>query len=119
MPGGSSYKFGRFPFKYNSLIDNYLSVGWPTNAQTKPQLIAALNGMLADAPEVFQSRRLLGEMCSYAYDDSNGMSAPEGLHDDLVMAMGIALVVRGQAKWVTTGMLPVDRGAGLQPARTG
>ena len=89
--------------------DGDLSLGWPTNAQTKPQLVAELRAMLADAPSVFQSRRLLEEMRAYAYDASGGMAAPEGLHDDLLMAMGIALVVRGQARWVTTGLLPMER----------
>lgn len=88
-----------------------LSLGWPTNAQTKPQLVAALAAMLGDAPGVFQSRRLLAEMRAYRFDDSGAMAAPEGLHDDLLVAMGIALVVRGQVRPVITGALPVVRSA--------
>jgi len=79
-----------------------LALGWPTNAQTKPQLVAALHAMLADAPGAFHSRRLLEEMRSYAYDASGATTAPEGLHDDLLIAMGIAMVVRAGAKWIQT-----------------
>jgi hypothetical protein len=88
-----------------------LAIGWPTNAQTKPQMVAALAGMLADAPVVFQSRRLLGEMRAYAYDESGATNAPEGMHDDLLVAMGIALVVRGQAKWAATAALDLNLSA--------
>lgn len=86
-----------------------LSLGWPTNAQTKPQLVAALAGMLADAPAVLQSRRLLGEMRSYSYDASGSTGAPEGLHDDLVTAMGIAFAVRTSASSTFTAKPPIGR----------
>lgn len=72
--------------------------GFPTNAQTKPQVIGALSAMLGDAPATLMSRRLLEEMRAYRFDDDGGMGAPSGMHDDTVMAMGIALVVRGRVR---------------------
>ncbi len=72
--------------------------GFPTNAQTKPQVIGALSAMLGDAPSTLMSRRLLEEMRAYRFEDGGGMSAPAGMHDDTVMAMGIALVVRGRVR---------------------
>jgi hypothetical protein len=71
-----------------------LDAGWPTNASTKPQVVGALSAMLGDAPSALQSRRLLEEMRNFGYDAGGEMKAPEGMHDDLVMAMGIAYAVR-------------------------
>lgn len=69
-------------------------VGWPTNAQTKPQAIGVLDRMLREAPGVSCSKRLLEQCRGYSYDDRGGTSALPGAHDDLVMAMAIALAVR-------------------------
>lgn len=71
-----------------------LDAGWPTNSSTKPQAVGALSAMLGDAPGALQSRRLLEEMRNFSYDAGGEMRATEGMHDDLVMAMGIALAVR-------------------------
>jgi hypothetical protein len=76
------------------------SPGWPMNAQTKPQAIGALGDMLRDAPGVFRSRRLLEQCRSYAYGDGEKMGARPGMHDDLVIAVGIALAVRAQGRGV-------------------
>lgn len=72
--------------------------GWPTNAQTKPQAIGALDCMLRETPGVFQSRRLLEQCRGYSYDDRGSTSALPGAHDDLVMATAIALAVRTTAR---------------------
>ena len=71
-----------------------LDAGWPTNSSTKPQVVGALSAMLGDVPGALQSRRLLEEMRNFSYDAGGEMRAPEGMHDDLVMAMGIAYAVR-------------------------
>jgi hypothetical protein len=78
--------------------------GWPMNAQTKPEAIQALARMLRDAPEVFSSARLLEQCRSFSWTEDGGMAAREGTvsddssgHDDLVIAMAIALAVRAQA----------------------
>lgn len=78
--------------------------GWPMNAQTKPEAIQALTRMLRDAPEVFNSLRLLEQCRSFAWTEDGSMAArggtagnDAGKHDDLVIAMAIALAVRAQA----------------------
>lgn len=71
--------------------------GWPTNAQTKPQAIGELTKMLRDAPGAFASKRLLEQCRSFCHSEGGRMGARPGTHDDLVMAMAIALAVRAQA----------------------
>lgn len=72
--------------------------GWPTNVQTKPQAIGVLDRMLREAPEVFHSKRLLEQCRGYSYDDRGSTGALAGSHDDLVMAMAIALAVRASTR---------------------
>jgi hypothetical protein len=71
-------------------------LGWPTNAQTKPQAIGALGKMLRDASAAFASRRLLEQCRSFAYGDDGEMSALPGAHDDLIIAAAIACAIREQ-----------------------
>ncbi len=68
--------------------------GWPTTAQTKPQAIGALGRMIAEAPDTIQSARLLEQCRGYCFGENGETRAPAGEHDDLVMAMAIALAVR-------------------------
>lgn len=88
-----------------------LALGFPTTSVTKPQVAGALMAMLADGPEVFQSRWLLAEMRGFRYDESGAMGAPSGEHDDLVMAFGIGLVVRGMVRSPFLGSMGVGSGA--------
>jgi hypothetical protein len=71
--------------------------GWPMNARTKPQVIAALARVLREAPEALTSARLLEQCRNFAYGDDGGMNARAGLHDDLVIAAAIAFAVRARA----------------------
>jgi hypothetical protein len=64
------------------------------NAQTKPPAVAGLERMLRDAPKAFASARLLEQCRSYVYLRDGESGARAGEHDDLVMAMAIALAVR-------------------------
>jgi hypothetical protein len=68
--------------------------GWPMNAQTKPLAVEMLRKMLRDAPRAFQSRRLLEQCRSFVYHDNGQTGALPGAHDDLVIAVAIALAVR-------------------------
>lgn len=71
-----------------------LAPGWPTNVQTKPLVMARLGRMLREAPEAIASSRLLEQCRGFVYGDNGEMCARGGMHDDLVMAMAIALAVR-------------------------
>jgi hypothetical protein len=68
--------------------------GFLMNAATRPQTVEALRDMLRDAPESFSSQRLLEQLRAFSYDDSGRAAAPPGVHDDLVIAAGIACAVR-------------------------
>lgn len=78
--------------------------GWPMNARTKPEAIQELARMLRDAPETFNSSRLLEQCREFSWTAGGGMAARGGRlandsngHDDLVIAMAIALAVRAQS----------------------
>lgn len=64
--------------------------GWLTSAVTRPAMIENFASMLAIAPTLFRSPRLLQECRTFVrqVDGSSGASA--GAHDDCVMAMAIA-----------------------------
>jgi hypothetical protein len=79
--------------------------GWPMNARTKPEAIQALARMLRDAPETLNSLRLLEQCRGFSWTAGDGMAARGGSsarggfssHDDLVIAMAIAVAVRAQS----------------------
>jgi hypothetical protein len=81
-----------YPRLYRHRGDSTL--GWPTNAQTKPYATNLLATLLRDAPHCFASPRLIAQCRSYSYLDSGGTGAQPGTHDDLVIALAIAHAVR-------------------------
>jgi hypothetical protein len=68
--------------------------GWLTTSVSRPSMIGRLDAALVDAPEIFQSRLLLGECRSFVRLPNGGMGAQSGSHDDRVMAMAIGLAAR-------------------------
>jgi hypothetical protein len=68
--------------------------GWLTTKVSRPAVIAQLEAALVEAPELFQSRRLLGECRSFVRLPNGSSGAQSGTHDDLVMAMAIGLAAR-------------------------
>jgi hypothetical protein len=80
--------------------------GWPMNWQTKPQVVGTLAQALETVPEIFSSPRLLEQCRSFVYRDDGEAGALPGTHDDLVMAMGIALAVRLRSTRTSFAALP-------------
>jgi hypothetical protein len=70
--------------------------GWLTNMVSKPDAIARFGALLLEQPEMFASKRLLGECRTYVSGESGKTGAASGAHDDLVMAMAIAQTVRAE-----------------------
>lgn len=68
--------------------------GWLTTSVSRPSAIARLDAVLVEFPEIFQSRRLLAECRSFVRLPNGNMGAQAGAHDDLVMAMAIAIAAR-------------------------
>ena len=70
--------------------------GWLTTSVSRPAMIGQLDAALVESPERFQSRRLLGECRSFVRLANGATGAQSGTHDDLVMAMAIALAARAE-----------------------
>lgn len=70
--------------------------GWLTTAVSKPEMTARLGSLLEQRPEMFQSRRLLGECRTFVGRERGKTGAANGAHDDLVMAMAVAQAVRAE-----------------------
>jgi len=68
--------------------------GWVTSAVSRPPMIENFAAMLAVAPTLFRSARLLQECRTFVRHFDGGSGASAGAHDDCVMAMAIAQAVR-------------------------
>lgn len=69
-------------------------LGWRTDPQTRPMLLANLHAVVTQTPELIESRETLQEMLRFVYNDRQRPEAAPGEHDDLVMAAGIAHQIR-------------------------
>ncbi|HVJ08790.1 MAG TPA: hypothetical protein VM554_10425 [Acidisarcina sp.] len=70
--------------------------GWLTTSVSRPAALARIGSALVEEPEIFQSRRLLEECCSFVRHANGKTGARAGEHDDCVMAMAIAMGVRAE-----------------------
>jgi Terminase RNaseH-like domain len=70
--------------------------GWLTSMATRPMMLLNLAGVLAAAPHLFNSARLLEECKTFVRRPDSTTGAANGAHDDTVMAMAIALAVRAE-----------------------
>jgi hypothetical protein len=68
--------------------------GWLTTAATRPAMIENLASVLTSDPALFHSVKLLNECRTFLRHVDGSSGAAAGTHDDSVMAMAIALVVR-------------------------
>jgi hypothetical protein len=68
--------------------------GWLTTVANRPRANANLNELLKEAPELFNSPRLLRKCRTFARREDGSPRAAAGTHDDCVMAMAIAQSVR-------------------------
>jgi hypothetical protein len=80
--------------RYTKVYRQASDVGWLTSAASKPEMTARLGSLLEREPEMFKSRRLLGECRTFVSRERGKTGAANGAHDDLVMAMAIAQAVR-------------------------
>ena len=70
--------------------------GWLTTSVSRPAMIGQLDAALVESPELFQSRRLLGECRSFVRLPNGNTGAQSGTHDDRVMAMAMAMAARAE-----------------------
>lgn len=88
---------------YVATVERYARVyaqggeaGWLTTAASKPEMIAQLGAVVEQAAERLQSRRLLAECRTFVAGEGGRMAAARGAHDDLVMAMAMAVAARAE-----------------------
>jgi hypothetical protein len=82
--------------KYAQVYEQAGVAGWLTSAGSKPAMVSRMGALLAEQPEIFQSRRLLAECRTFITGANGRMGAANGAHDDCVMAMAIAQSVRAE-----------------------
>jgi hypothetical protein len=83
---------------YERLYRQNGEAGWLTTLASKPEMVAEVGSMLDHVPERIKSRRLLAECRTFVSGERGKTAAAPGAHDDLVMAMGLALAVRGEGR---------------------
>lgn len=80
---------------YRNIYMENQQPGFPTTLLSRPQMLADLGSALVEAPGKFASMRLLRECRTFVRAGKGGRPEAEaGEHDDLVMAMAIALQAR-------------------------
>jgi len=92
---------GESVIQYLMMLEGYTHMypvgeraGWVTSRATKPQMMAVLDATLAASPGLFNSKRLLQDCRTFIRRNDGECSAASGAHDDTVMAMAVALIVR-------------------------
>lgn len=70
------------------------NAGWLTSVASRPRMLEMFAATLTNAPFLFSSTRLLEECRTFVRHPDGSVSAAHGTHDDLVMAMAVALAVR-------------------------
>jgi hypothetical protein len=95
---------GESVIQYLTMLEGYSHLypvgeraGWVTSRSTKPEMTALLDATLAASPQLFNSKRLLQDCRSFVRYKDGECAAASGAHDDTVMAMAIALIVRERA----------------------
>jgi hypothetical protein len=84
--------------RYARVYRQKSEAGWLTTAASKPEMVSRIGSLLQQTPELFMSRRLLGECRTYVAGENGRTAAAGGEHDDLVMAMAVAQAVRAERK---------------------
>jgi len=78
---------------YRNLYIERGQSGWLTTSASRPRMIERFASELRQTPEKFESRRLLEECKAFVRKEDGSCAAASGAHDDLVMAMGVAVSV--------------------------
>jgi hypothetical protein len=70
--------------------------GWLTTAGSKPGMVSRMGALLVESPDLFYSKRLLGECRTFVTMAGGRTAAASGAHDDCLMAMAIGQAVRAE-----------------------
>lgn len=85
------------------VVDTYTgkvkkAYGFRTDSASRPLIIAQLVEMARDRPESLSDFTTVGEMLCFVRNQNGKPEAEAGKHDDLVMALAIAVHARGQQR---------------------
>ncbi len=72
-------------------VKESVELGWNTNAKTKPLIISELEASLREILLVVKDKATLDEIKHYIKRDDGTMGSAPGWHDDLLMALAIAV----------------------------
>jgi hypothetical protein len=90
------------------------NLGYLTTSVSRPQMLARLSAALVEAPEMFQSRKLLAECRSFVRLPNGNVGARSGAHDDRVMAMAVGLAARAELLGKRQGSGVGGQGSGIR-----
>mgnify|MGYP006978488357 FL=1 len=94
----------RYPRQFVRQVEDSLthvvreSLGFRTDRLTRPVIIAELQGIMREHPELIDDEDCLNEMLTFARNSKGRPEAVEGAHDDCVMALAITYYVRQQQR---------------------
>lgn len=95
----------RYPRQYvREIPDDYThkranAYGFRTDQKTRPILISNLIAYVREHPEDIRDKETVYEMLSFVRTEEFRAEAAPGAHDDLVMALGIAYLIRGSQSY--------------------
>jgi hypothetical protein len=82
--------------RYPRVYEQAGVAGWLTTAGSKPGMVSRMGALLVESPEMFFSKRLLGECRTFVTMAGGRVGAVSGAHDDCLMAMAIGQAVRAE-----------------------
>ena len=85
------YKRQRLNKLSNATINE---LGWKTNKQTKPIMIDELVEAVREQSIDISERATIEEMLAFVKDEKGEMGAPQGMYDDRVISLAIAVQMR-------------------------
>ena len=87
--------------RYDSYTGTHTKAfGFETTTLTRPVLVDTLKDVVQQALDTIWDAETLQEMLVFVYDDKWKAQAENGEHDDLVMSLGIAHMIRSQQRAV-------------------
>lgn len=94
----------RYPRQFVRQVEDSLThvvreaLGFKTDRLTRPVIIAELQGIMREHPELIDDEDCLNEMLTFARNSKGRPEAVEGAHDDCVMALAVTYYVRQQQR---------------------
>lgn len=104
-----------YPKQYvRESVDDYThalrrSYGFRTDSKTRPVMIANLIQSFREHPEHVRDEKTLREMLCFVRDENMRAAAETGAHDDYVMALAIAHMIRPQQAYLVPGKYGTER----------